>query len=96
MLQTNSLSLTHSYTHVYPLGDKDGYKVTTVLATIGSPPDRQQDISYMDLKIIGNGSFGVEIWQFSWWQQQTRPIILSPAYARGVITNSHWQVIDSK
>lgn len=39
--------------------DKDGHKVTTVLATIGSPPDRQQDISYTDLRIIGNGSFGV-------------------------------------
>ena len=33
--------------------------MTTVLATIGSPPDRQQDISYTDLRIIGNGSFGV-------------------------------------
>ena len=44
---------------MYPTGDKDGHKMTTVLATIGSPPDRQQDISYTDMKIIGNGSFGV-------------------------------------
>ena len=28
-------------------------------ATIGAPPDRQEDISYTDLRIIGSGSFGV-------------------------------------
>lgn len=46
-------SLTHA------IGDKDGNKVTTVLATVGKPPDRQQEINYCDVKIIGNGSFGV-------------------------------------
>ena len=33
--------------------------MTTVLATIGKPPDRQQEINYCDVKVIGNGSFGV-------------------------------------
>ena len=28
-------------------------------ATVGAPPDRQEDISYTDLRIIGSGSFGV-------------------------------------
>lgn len=40
-------------------GDKDGGKVTTVIATSGSLPDRTQEISYADTKVIGNGSFGV-------------------------------------
>lgn len=40
-------------------GDKDGSKVTTVVATTGSLPDRTQEISYTDTKVIGNGSFGV-------------------------------------
>ena len=31
----------------------------TVLATLGSIPDRQQEITYGNLKLIGNGSFGV-------------------------------------
>lgn len=31
----------------------------TVLATIGSLPDRQEEISYTGLRVIGNGSFGV-------------------------------------
>ncbi|CAB4012150.1 glycogen synthase kinase-3 beta isoform X3 [Paramuricea clavata] len=39
--------------------DKDGGKVTTVIATSGSLPDRTQEISYADTKVIGNGSFGV-------------------------------------
>nr|CAH04890.1 glycogen synthase kinase 3 [Suberites domuncula] len=39
--------------------DKDGNKVTTVLATVGKPPDRQQEINYCEVKVIGNGSFGV-------------------------------------
>jgi len=39
--------------------DKDGHRTTTVLATLGPPPDRQQEISYTDFRIIGNGSFGV-------------------------------------
>lgn len=40
-------------------GDKDGSKITTVVATTGSLPDRTQEISYTDTKVIGNGSFGV-------------------------------------
>ncbi|XP_077149738.1 glycogen synthase kinase-3 beta isoform X1 [Ranitomeya variabilis] len=39
--------------------DKDGSKVTTVVATPGQGPDRQQEVSYTDTKVIGNGSFGV-------------------------------------
>lgn len=38
---------------------KDGSKITTVVATPGQGPDRQQDIAYADTKVIGNGSFGV-------------------------------------
>ena len=33
--------------------------MTHVNATVGAPPDRQEDISYTDLRIIGSGSFGV-------------------------------------
>lgn len=40
-------------------GDKDGSKVTTVGATPGQGPDRPQEVSYTDTKVIGNGSFGV-------------------------------------
>ena len=47
------------YCPVRFLGDKDGSKVTTVVATTGSLPDRTQEISYTDTKVIGNGSFGV-------------------------------------
>ncbi|XP_062383667.1 glycogen synthase kinase-3 beta-like [Sardina pilchardus] len=39
--------------------DKDGSKVTTVVATLGQVPDRPQEVSYTDIKVIGNGSFGV-------------------------------------
>ncbi|XP_029036576.1 glycogen synthase kinase-3 beta-like isoform X10 [Osmia bicornis bicornis] len=39
--------------------DRDGNKVTTVVATPGGGPDRPQEISYTDTKVIGNGSFGV-------------------------------------
>lgn len=39
--------------------DRDGNKVTTVVATPGAGPDRPQEISYTDTKVIGNGSFGV-------------------------------------
>uniref|UniRef100_A0A3Q2XHI5 Glycogen synthase kinase-3 beta n=1 Tax=Hippocampus comes TaxID=109280 RepID=A0A3Q2XHI5_HIPCM len=39
--------------------DKDGSKVTTVMATPGQGPDRPQEVSYTDTKVIGNGSFGV-------------------------------------
>jgi glycogen synthase kinase 3 beta len=33
--------------------------VTTVVATPGQGPDRPQEVSYTDTKVIGNGSFGV-------------------------------------
>ena len=33
--------------------------MTTVLATSGQGPDRPQEVSYTDAKVIGNGSFGV-------------------------------------
>lgn len=36
-----------------------GSKATTVIATPGQGPDRPQEISYTDTKVIGNGSFGV-------------------------------------
>ena len=29
------------------------------MATLGPPPDRQQEIAYSGVRIIGNGSFGV-------------------------------------
>ncbi|CAG2113123.1 unnamed protein product, partial [Medioppia subpectinata] len=38
---------------------KDGSKVTQVIATPGQGPDRPQEVSYTDTKVIGNGSFGV-------------------------------------
>ena len=38
---------------------KDGNKVTSVVATAGTGPDRPQEVSYTDVKVIGNGSFGV-------------------------------------
>lgn len=41
------------------LTGKDGGKVTTVVATPGQGPDRPQEVSYTDNKVIGNGSFGV-------------------------------------
>lgn len=41
------------------ISSKDGNKATTVVATPGAGPDRPQEISYTDTKIIGNGSFGV-------------------------------------
>lgn len=41
------------------ISSKDGSKVTTVVATPGHGPDRPQEVSYTDTKIIGNGSFGV-------------------------------------
>lgn len=42
---------------VRALGDSG--KVTTVVATPGQGPDRPQEVSYTDIKVIGNGSFGV-------------------------------------
>ena len=39
--------------------DKDGSKVTTVVATPGQGSDRVQEVSYTDTKVIGNGSFGI-------------------------------------
>ncbi|XP_053648092.1 glycogen synthase kinase-3 beta isoform X4 [Cherax quadricarinatus] len=41
------------------LSGKDGNKITTVIATPGQGSDRPQEVSYMDTKVIGNGSFGV-------------------------------------
>lgn len=38
---------------------KDGGKVTTVVATPGQGPDRPEEVSYADVRVIGNGSFGV-------------------------------------
>ncbi|XP_049653819.1 glycogen synthase kinase-3 alpha isoform X2 [Accipiter gentilis] len=38
---------------------RDGGKVSTVVATPGQGPDRPQEVSYTDIKVIGNGSFGV-------------------------------------
>uniref|UniRef100_A0A672MI49 [tau protein] kinase n=1 Tax=Sinocyclocheilus grahami TaxID=75366 RepID=A0A672MI49_SINGR len=38
---------------------RDCGKVTTVVATPGQGPDRPQEVSYTDIKVIGNGSFGV-------------------------------------
>ena len=38
---------------------KDSSKATTVVATPGQGPDRPQEVSYTDTKVIGNGSFGV-------------------------------------
>jgi len=38
---------------------KDSGKATTVVATPGQGPDRPQEVSYTDTKVIGNGSFGV-------------------------------------
>lgn len=43
----------------FPPTGKDGSKVTTVVATAGQGPDRPQEVSYTDTKVIGNGSFGV-------------------------------------
>lgn len=47
-----------NWSHV-SIGDKDGTKITSVFATTGSYPDRAEEISYSDTKVIGNGSFGV-------------------------------------
>lgn len=38
---------------------KDGTKITSVEATIGAPPDRTVEIRYVDINVIGKGSFGV-------------------------------------
>uniref|UniRef100_A0A8C3HIU5 [tau protein] kinase n=1 Tax=Chrysemys picta bellii TaxID=8478 RepID=A0A8C3HIU5_CHRPI len=37
----------------------DSGKVSTVVATPGQGPERPQEVSYSDIKVIGNGSFGV-------------------------------------
>ena len=51
-----SLAIIYLY---YLVVDRDGNKVTTVLATAGQGSDRPQEVSYTDAKVIGNGSFGV-------------------------------------
>nr|XP_048684113.1 glycogen synthase kinase-3 alpha isoform X3 [Caretta caretta] len=38
---------------------RDSGKVSTVVATPGQGPERPQEVSYSDIKVIGNGSFGV-------------------------------------
>lgn len=50
---------TYQFCFCLSQGDKDGSKVTTVVATPGQGPDRPQEVSYTDTKVIGNGSFGV-------------------------------------
>ena len=37
----------------------DSGKVTTVVATLGQGLERSQEVAYTDIKVIGNGSFGV-------------------------------------
>ena len=45
---------------LYCLLGKESSKITTVVATPGGQGiDRPQEVSYMDTKVIGNGSFGV-------------------------------------
>ncbi|KAI8479880.1 Glycogen synthase kinase-3 beta, partial [Branchiostoma belcheri] len=51
--------MSHNLPLVFCPGDKDGSKVTTVVATPGAGPDRPQEVAYTDTKVIGNGSFGV-------------------------------------
>ncbi|KAK7600799.1 hypothetical protein V9T40_008240 [Parthenolecanium corni] len=43
----------------FKISSKDGSRVTTVVATPGQGSDGPLEVSYMDSKIIGNGSFGV-------------------------------------
>ena len=45
--------------YYFDIQGKDGNKITTVIATPGQGSDRPQEVSYMDTKVIGNGSFGV-------------------------------------
>ena len=52
------LMMISSFFCIFLIG-KDGSKVTTVVATPGQGPDRPQEVSYSDTKVIGNGSFGV-------------------------------------
>ena len=58
------LRVTHTWfkpSLMFNLSAKEGSKsgATTVIATPGGGPDRPQEISYTDTKVIGNGSFGV-------------------------------------
>lgn len=58
MFQSVTICLKKKKTNfVVSLGDSG--KVTTVVATPGQGPDRPQEVSYTDIKVIGNGSFGV-------------------------------------
>lgn len=60
LFQWSDLSFKGSYTSllfVALVGDSG--KVTTVVATPGQGPDRPQEVAYTDIKVIGNGSFGV-------------------------------------
>ena len=53
------MSYRHNFLVLSIFADRDGNKVTTVLATAGQGSDRPQEVSYTDAKVIGNGSFGV-------------------------------------
>lgn len=53
------INFSNSWLIFFLLKGKDGSKVTTVVATPGQGPDRPQEVSYSDTKVIGNGSFGV-------------------------------------
>lgn len=57
MFSNDSLIVFHFF--VFLFVDKDGSKVTTVVATPGRGSDRVQEVSYTDTRVIGNGSFGV-------------------------------------
>ncbi|KAG7155524.1 Glycogen synthase kinase-3 beta-like [Homarus americanus] len=56
---THSLQMNFGAIRGWKLRGKDGNKITTVIATPGQGSDRPQEVSYMDTKVIGNGSFGV-------------------------------------
>ena len=50
----------------------DSGKVTTVVATVGQGPERSQEVAYTDIKVIGNGSFGVV---YQEWLADTRELV---------------------
>lgn len=43
----------------FKISNKDGSRITTVVATPGQGPDGPLEVSYTESKVIGNGSFGV-------------------------------------
>ncbi|XP_075961631.1 glycogen synthase kinase 3 alpha a isoform X2 [Anarhichas minor] len=58
-LYSNDLKCDRETKKVWTSHKGDSGKVTTVVATPGQGPDRPQEVSYTDIKVIGNGSFGV-------------------------------------